>query len=77
MKPKMKCHLCGKSGYPKNCYYELIGYPEHWDNTRGSRNNKTQIEARGEPKASTSALITTTGNEGKMLNTSISDKNTT
>ncbi|KAJ8616587.1 hypothetical protein MRB53_035959 [Persea americana] len=63
--------------------FELIGYPEGWDKTRDPRYNKqraTIADTKDEPDLvanPASALVTTTGNEGKVLQISDSVKNTT
>ncbi|KAI4357417.1 hypothetical protein L6164_001365 [Bauhinia variegata] len=31
------CTHCNQTGHPKDCCYELVGYPEWWDHSRASK----------------------------------------
>lgn len=80
---KLVCTHCGLGGHSKARCFELSGYPEGWDKTRDPCYNKqraTIADTKDEPDLvanQASALVTTTGNEGKVLQISDSVKNTT
>lgn len=31
---KLKCDHCGKNGYIKSRYFEIVGYPPNWETRR-------------------------------------------
>ncbi|XP_048235953.1 uncharacterized protein LOC125371319 [Ricinus communis] len=69
------------SGHIKYRYFELVGYPDWWDQNRGSPRRKAKnslISAIAETKTSvdnaesTSTLVASTSKEGKVFNVSTS-----
>ncbi|KAM1895745.1 hypothetical protein ACFX13_044458 [Malus domestica] len=82
-RPQGKCPHCCMIGHSKSHCFELIGYPENWDQTHDPRCNKSRAFVAETKNASdsiadkASAMIAAAGSDGKTLSTSTTVMNNT
>lgn len=76
-KSSLKCTHCNQSGHTKDFCFELVGYPDWWDQhlerKKDSKRNSgaTMVSTKkGKDSMVTTASVARAGNDGKVLNTS-------
>ncbi|KAG5245744.1 Retrovirus-related poly from transposon [Salix suchowensis] len=79
-RPQGKCLHCGLLRHSKSRCFELIGYPDNWDKNRDPLCNKSRASIAETRRDSdliadtASAMVDTTGRDGKALSTSTSSE---